>query len=154
VNAANQRIALNTLLAVPVGLLGGALAGELISIGVFVASATSGSTPWSLGYFFTISIGYAFFGAVVGVLSFPIAYAAVARTRNMLVIVPAGLIATVIACWIGLAIIYWLDSAFDSAVWLGPWSWLPFALIFVFPVAAMFWACAWAANRERQRIAS
>ena len=88
-------------------------------------------------------------GGIIGVASFPIAYATVGRTRNVLSVVPAGLLATVLGAWIGFEMLTALQS------------WLPFLnnlgggwfLIFLsFPIIAMFGACAWIAARERRKI--
>jgi len=149
----DRRTALNTAIAAPVGLVGGAVAGEFIGEGINVASVIFGGTPSNsnLLYSLTGSLGYAIFGAVIGVLSFPIAYATVARTRNVFVVVPAALVATVVGCWIGMALLAWLDSTFHIPMWGEPWAWFTLALMIVFPVATMFWACAWAAARERRK---
>lgn len=160
-NAEDRRTARNTLLAVPIGLVGGAIAGELIGIGSFVAYVISGgiSLPADTTFSSTLvsvlsgSLVFAFVGAVLGMLAFPIAYAAVARTHNVLVVVPAALLATILSYCIGAAVLESIAALFQIPDWREP-SWLAPALVFVFPIASMFWACAWAAAKERRRISA
>lgn len=150
-NAANRRIALNTLLAIPVGLLGGAIAGELIGELHFVASVISGNQPPDPNWLFSLydSLQEAVVGAAIGAVCFPIGYAAVARVRNVLAIVPVALLATVLSFFVGAAI---LDGFISVIQIRGPAVvWLLFVLVFAFPVASMFCACAWAAARERRK---
>jgi hypothetical protein len=156
VNAANRQIALNTLVAIPVGLVGGTVAGGLLGAGHFIASVISGFTQSNLDLSDSVSgsLDYAVVGAVIGMLSFPIAYAAVARTRNLFVIVPAALVATVVGCWVGATIAGGLVFVIQKFEWGAPWVWISLALTIVFPVGSMFWACAWAAARERRKIAN
>jgi hypothetical protein len=140
------------LLAVPVGFFGGALAGALIGEGTSAAMVILGCcepNSYLLNPLANGLIEYMFFGALTGVLCFPIAYAAVARTRHVLAVLPVALLATVLSGWFGLTIVDWLNSNVHYTMWQTPWTWLSLTLIIVFPVASMFWACAWAAARER-----
>ena len=145
----------NILLAIPVGIIGGAIAGEFIGEGEFVADVIWGNIAINSTFLpdsLAGSVPFALAGAVIGVLTFPIAFATVARTRNVLTVVPIALPATILSCWIGGAILSALAPQLRIPDWQTPWL-LPLGFLVVFPVASMFAGCAWAAARERRRSA-
>jgi hypothetical protein len=125
----------NILLAIPIGVVGGALAGA-VSV-----------TPF--GFNVSSFYGEAAVGGIIGLATFPLAYATVARTRSVFTVVPAGLGATVLGIWI--------DFGLLSALW-SKWPTISeklgvsqFLVALLLPVIAMFGACAWAAARERRK---
>jgi hypothetical protein len=127
----------NIVLAIPIGAVGGALAG-VASVSPFGFNAN--------GLF-----GVAEAGGIIGLATFPLAYGTVGRTKSVFTIVPAGLVATVLGVWIGFGL--------SSALW-SQWPGISeklgvsqFLIPLLIPVIAMFGACAWAAARERRTIA-
>jgi hypothetical protein len=90
-------------------------------------------------------------GGIIGLATFPLAYATVGRTNNVFAVVPAGLIATVLGVWISFGLLAALSNLWPAiAEKLGVSL---FLVDVALPVVAMFGACAWAAKRERRRIA-
>jgi hypothetical protein len=127
----------NILLAIPIGTVGGALAG------VASAAPFGGDLQWLWSV--------AEVGGIIGLATFPLAYATVGRTKSVFSIAPAGLVATVLSAWIDLGLL--------SALWSG-WPTISeklgvsqYLIALMLPIIAMFGACAWAAARERRRLA-
>lgn len=137
----------NILLAIPVGIIGGAVA-AIATMGVFVYILEPIERPdfWT----FQELSPMAGFGAMIGLITFPIAYATVARTKSLFSVVPAGLVGTVLGAWVGLGMLVALDhwprivDAFNGNATL---------YVLLLAIAAMFGSCAWAAARERRKIA-
>jgi hypothetical protein len=135
----------NILLAIPIGAVGGALAGFVIIVGSSISILLQNLSD-------TLLFAYAVaeMGSVIGVVAFPLAYATVGRTKSVFSIVPAGLIATVLGGWAGLS----LSSVLKE--WPPTSNMTPdnaILLWFLTPVIAMFGACAWVGARERRKIA-
>ena len=130
----------NILLAIPIGAAGGALAGFVIIVGSSITTLLHDLSDTLL-----FAYGVAEMGSIIGVATFPLAYATVGRTSSVFSIVPAGLIATVVGAWVGFALLSALNASritVDNA----------FLLMLLIPVIAMFGGCAWAAARERRKI--
>jgi hypothetical protein len=130
----------NILLAIPIGAVGGALAGFVIIVGLSITTLLQ-----NLNGSLLFAYGVAEMGSIIGVATFPLAYATVGRTRSVFSIVPAGLVATVVGAWFGFALLSALDASritVDNA----------FLLMLLIPVIAMFGGCALAAARERRKI--
>jgi hypothetical protein len=124
----------NILLAIPIGAVGGALVGgaSIAPFGIYGI--------WS----------GALVGGIIGIVTFPLAYATVGRTINVLAVVPAGLVAAILGVWIALGMLSASWSAWPASSWkLGVGEWVVALLL---PIVAMFWACAWAAARERRKL--
>jgi hypothetical protein len=135
----------NILLAIPIGAAGGAFAGFVIILGMNIPFLVQDLKDSLL-----FASGVAVMGSIIGVATFPLAYAIVGRTKNVFSIVPVGLVATVLGAWLGLGLLSGLNRS--------PWASIiiednGFWLFLLIPVIAMFGACAWAAARERRQIA-
>lgn len=145
------------LLAVPVGIVGGALAAVLISMGIALKGSLSGeSIQWNVFGSIDTLWPISETGSVIGLVMFPIAYASVARTNSVWSIVPAGLLATVLGAWIGWESLAALTGFYSRHLSYGAIVGLIIyaadIILAVLPVIAMFGACAWAAARERRII--
>lgn len=156
----------NVLIAIPIGSFGGAFAGIVIYEGTTVPALVRlyvfhVPLQWSVtDILFGAFLWWpAFVGGMIGLITFPIAYAWVARTNNVTSIVAAGLVATILGAWIGwgsISVLTNFEFAHASKI---PISLEYGALIAVhaflalLPVIAMFCACAWVAARERRKAA-
>ncbi|HEY5096004.1 MAG TPA: hypothetical protein VII69_12890 [Candidatus Eremiobacteraceae bacterium] len=94
---------------------------------------------------------------MIGLITFPIAYAWVARTNNVTSIAAPGLVATILGAWIG-----WGSASVLTNFEFEHVSQIPISLKYgalnvahaflaLLPVIAMFGACAWVASRERRK---
>jgi hypothetical protein len=135
----------NILLSIPIGAVGGALAGFVIIVSLSLSTLIQ-----NLSDTLFFADGVAEMGSIIGAAAFPLAHATVGRTRSVFSIVPAGLVATVLGAWVGFVLLVALRNWPPASNMIRDSVVLLFLLI---PVVAMFGACAWAAARERRRIA-
>ena len=143
-DADGRRVLLNLALSIPIGAVGGAIAGELMFIGFSIGA--------NIAYASVFPNDYEVVGSVIGVATFPIACMTLVRTANIWTSAAAGLIATIVAGLAMYAPFSLMDShsaepgAHDELLWI-----ILLIALFVVPVSAMFVACGWVARREKRR---
>lgn len=151
----DRRAISNLLWSIPIGAVGGVMAGEAVGLGFIIGDALL--SGWKSAFQIDTSYLTQFpntfdaVGLVIGIVTFPIACMTLIRASNIWIAGAAGVIATVVV-GLAAAIVYAVaDERYASygPVMIG----LAIATL-ALPVVAMFLACAWAVRRERRLAAT